>query len=64
METRDLLKKYRVSLVQLMLPDIKEYDIDINNVSDRFFFTKIPTVKLVDGDLEPDAEEYNIYEDY
>jgi hypothetical protein len=64
--TRQKLRLYRVSLVQLIMPDIRDNMPEFNNRSDKYFFDKVPTVRILENcqENEGEMEEYNIYEDY
>jgi len=48
------------------MPDIRENIPEFKNRSDKFFFDKVPTVRILEScpENEGEMEEYNIYEDY
>lgn len=54
-----------MSLVFLIVPEMREQTVNFKDQTDKYFFKKMPTVKIVEGgDMEADMEEYNIYEAY
>ncbi|EAS04978.2 cyclic nucleotide-binding domain protein (macronuclear) [Tetrahymena thermophila SB210] len=62
---RQKLKQYRMSLVFMIIPELRENEQNFQDRSDKFFFNKMPTVKIMDGgDMEAEIEEYNIYDGY
>ncbi|KAL4434593.1 hypothetical protein ABPG74_007377 [Tetrahymena malaccensis] len=62
---RQKLKQYRMSLVFLIMPELRENEQNFQDRSDKFFYNKMPTVKVMDGgDMEAEIEEYNIYDGY
>ncbi|KAL4460796.1 hypothetical protein ABPG72_016603 [Tetrahymena utriculariae] len=62
---RQKLKQYRMSLVFMIIPELRENEQNFQDRSDKFFYNKMPTVKIMDGgDMEAEIEEYNIYDGY
>lgn len=54
-----------MSLVFLISPEFQDTGADFVDKSDKFFYSKMPTVKVFDGgDIEGEAEEFNIYDNY